>query len=501
MDAAQRDLLQAQLQARVGTVLRGKWRIDGLLGSGGTAAIYSATHRNGHRSAIKMLLPEYRASPEVIKRFLKEGYVANDVGHAGVAIVTDDDVSEDGDYFLVMELLEGRSFDRVLRERREGVPVGEIAHVAHEVLDVLVAAHARGIVHRDVKPENVFVLHDGRVKLLDFGIARLRQAHSEAGGTLLGTVMGTPAYMPPEQARGHWDEVDGQSDVWAVGAMMFSAIARRPVRSALTVNEELLQAMTQPPPPLHSVRPEVPLALCDVVDRALAFDKAARWPGAREMQAALRAALGDEAPTIPPVFALPSQAPVARPARPEPGSDGRETAPPAGTDLLLAASRSHPHTGSAGHAQERVSNTAGLPTPARRALLVLGAAAGVLFVAGVVSFGIVAARSTPVRPITPTKPASASAAGVGASAVPSHSPVPALVDGTLAGSPPTASAPDARGDVAADAGPSKPAASILTPKIRAPGAGPSGADAASPPGQPAAVDGPKPSFDPLARRR
>jgi serine/threonine-protein kinase len=111
MSEAQRILL-GQLRARIGTVVRGKWRIDALLGLGGMAAVYSATHRNGHGCAIKMLLPSFAANPDVIRRFLKEGYVANEVKHPGVVTVLDDDVTEDGAYFLVMELLQGESFDR-----------------------------------------------------------------------------------------------------------------------------------------------------------------------------------------------------------------------------------------------------------------------------------------------------------------------------------------------------------------------------------------------------
>ena len=241
-------ILLGQLRARVGTVIRGKWRIDALLGLGGMAAVYSATHRNGHACAIKMLLPSFSANPEVIRRFLKEGYVANEVKHPGVVTVLDDDVTEEGAYFLVMELLHGESFDRRLRRFPTGMDPVEVMLVASEVLDVLAAAHERGIVHRDIKPENIFVLESGRIKVLDFGIAGVRRAQSiGGGGTKMGDVMGTPAYMPPEQARGFWDEVDAQSDLWSVGATMYVALTGYPLRVGATTNEELLQAMTVPP--------------------------------------------------------------------------------------------------------------------------------------------------------------------------------------------------------------------------------------------------------------
>jgi serine/threonine protein kinase len=324
------NLLLAKLQSRVGTMLRGKWRVDGLLGVGGMAAVYAATHRNGHRCAIKMLLPSFAANTEVMHRFAKEGYVANKVSHPGVVTVLDDDVTEDGAPFLVMELLQGTSFDGVLRQCAERCPIdpAEVMRIAFEVLDVLIVAHAHGIVHRDIKPENVFVLPDGRVKVLDFGIARMADA-GHGTSTQMGAVMGTPAYMPPEQARGRWDEVDGQSDLWSVGALMFVALAQRPVHVAVTPNEELLLAMTEPPPPLRSVAPRVPLALADIVDRALALDKRSRWPDAWAMQLALGAMLG-RAPAASPALAATEMA-----LDPGPSSRGR-----AATDAILTATRS-----------------------------------------------------------------------------------------------------------------------------------------------------------------
>ena len=332
VETAQRVLLQSQLQGRVGTVIRGKWRLDALLGVGGMAAVYAATHRNGHRCAVKMLLPTFRNEPEAVRRFLTEGYLANEVGHPGTVPVTDDDVSEDGEHFLVMELLEGESLERFLRRFPAGAPPVEVARIGIEVLDVLAAAHAHGVVHRDIKPDNVFVCKDGGVRLLDFGIARMRQAQQQSGGTRAGAIMGTPAFMPPEQARGRWEEVDARSDLWAVGATLFVALSGRALRSAPTANEELLQAMTEPPPPVRSVCPDVPPALADVVDRALSFDRAARWTHAREMQAALRSSLGEEAPTV--------HAPPPIPGEPAPDGSTGATAARAPTDLLLSATRS-----------------------------------------------------------------------------------------------------------------------------------------------------------------
>jgi len=276
--------LKSRAEGRVGLLLRDKWRIDGLLGLGGMAAVYSATHRNGKRAAVKILHAEAALSPDIRARFLREGYLANKVEHPGAVSILDDDVDSDGTVFLVMELLHGQT----LESAREGgsVSIEELLVIAHRVLDVLAAAHERKIVHRDLKPANVFVCTDGTVKILDFGIARLNsvtQTPSQATGR--DSALGTPGYMPPEQARGRWEEVDGQSDLWSLGATLFAVLGGRPVHQAPTVNEQLLAAMTLPAPPLSSVAPNAPHELALLVDRALSFEKSARFADARAMQA------------------------------------------------------------------------------------------------------------------------------------------------------------------------------------------------------------------------
>jgi serine/threonine-protein kinase len=269
-------------------VLRQKWRLDALLGLGGMAAVYAATHRNGSRGAVKVLHPELAVDRDIRQRFLREGYVANQVDHPGVVRVLDDDEDE-GTVFLVMELLEGETLEG-RRERKGGaLPADEVLSVADQLLDALAAAHAKGIIHRDIKPENVFLTREGHVKVLDFGIARIRQT-SHTAATKTGATMGTPAFMSPEHARGRWDEVDARSDVFAIGATLFTLASGRYVHDGGTVNEVLLSAMTQPAPLLLSVAPHAGSALAAVVDRALAFDKADRWPDAIAMQQAVRQA-------------------------------------------------------------------------------------------------------------------------------------------------------------------------------------------------------------------
>ena len=281
--------VQRQAESRVGRTLKDKWTLDQLVGVGGMACVYAATHRNQKRVAIKMLHPELSLNAAIRKRFLREGYVANTVQHPGAVSVDDDDVTEDGCAFLVMELLDGETLEGRWDRKGKRLPPGEVLALIDRVLDTLVAAHARGIVHRDLKPENLFLTRDAQVKILDFGIARVREV-SGSSKTQTGSLMGTPTFMPPEQARGHWDQVDAQSDLWAVGATMFTLLTGQFVHPATTVNEALVLAVTQPARSLGSLRPDLPSPMVKFVDRALAYEKAARWPDALAMQTALREA-------------------------------------------------------------------------------------------------------------------------------------------------------------------------------------------------------------------
>src|SRR5262249_46229315 len=150
--------------------------------------------------------------------------------------------------------------------------------------DALSAAHSKGIVHRDLKPANLFVSSSGALKVLDFGIARLREISAVSSmGTNAGSILGTPAFMAPEQARGRPDLIDHQSDLWAVGATLFTLLSGRLVHEAQTVNEQLALAITARARSLATVAPELPAALVAVVDRALSYEKSERWPDAASM--------------------------------------------------------------------------------------------------------------------------------------------------------------------------------------------------------------------------
>lgn len=279
-------------RGRVGVLLQDKWRLEAVLGVGGMAAVYAATHRNGKRVAVKMLHEEFSHDEEVRTRFLQEGYAANIIQHEGAVSVLDDDLAPDGSAFLVMELLEGETVEQRWERHGRRLPIEEALSVADQLLDVLAAAHAKNIVHRDVKPDNLLITKTGVLKVLDFGIAKVfERAEARRTSTQAGMVMGTPAFMAPEQARARWDEVDGRTDLWAVGATLFTTLSGRYVHEASSSQEQLIMSATTPAPPLASVAPGVPAEVASIIDRALAFDRSRRWANAGAMQVAVRGAL------------------------------------------------------------------------------------------------------------------------------------------------------------------------------------------------------------------
>ncbi len=285
------DHVTDRAEARIGSVLRGKWKLERIVGVGGMATVYAATHRNKSRVAIKILHPELAIDAEVTARFLREGYVANAVDHPGTVKVIDDDLTEDGAPFLVMELLDGETLDARL-SRKGRLDVGEVLAIANQVLGVLEAAHERGVEHRDLKPENLFLTRQGELKILDVGIARLRALTPDGSSTRAGSLLGTPAFMAPEQARGRWDDVDARTDIWAVGATIFSLLTGRHVHEADTVQEQLIKSATVAAQSLGELLPGASDAVVALVDRSLAFDRMKRFDSAKQMRLALLSAVG-----------------------------------------------------------------------------------------------------------------------------------------------------------------------------------------------------------------
>jgi predicted Ser/Thr protein kinase len=273
---------KARARARVGLTINNKFRIDSLLGVGGMASVYACTHRNGARKALKILHNEFARDKGITERFLKEGYVANKVDHRGRVAIEDDGVTEAGEPFLVMELLEGDTAQQLWKKKGRKLPVDEALWIAAELCDVLKGFHQQGIVHRDIKPANIFITKENVVKLLDFGVARMREAGGEA--TRAGTALGTPSFMAPEQAMGLADGVDGRADIFSIGATLYAMLSGQRLHQGRTDNEAFILAATTPAPSIARVAPDLPVEVISLVDKALAWDRRNRFENCEAMR-------------------------------------------------------------------------------------------------------------------------------------------------------------------------------------------------------------------------
>jgi serine/threonine protein kinase len=279
-------------KARVNTLLNAKWTIDSVLGTGGMATVFAATHRNGSRAALKVLLAELAQERGLKERFLREGKIANRVDHPARVVVTDDDVSDLGEPFLVMELLVGSTLGQARKQHGGRLSVEETFRVFDVVLDLLAKCHELGIIHRDIKPGNIFLTsadgpQNGAVRVLDFGVARMRDGGGDVDATRAGTALGTPSFMAPEQALGH-DGIDGRADLWSVGACIYNCLTGTRLHVGANSTESYLKAATQAAPSIAHAMPELPVEMVAFVDRALAFDRARRYPDAKTMRGELR---------------------------------------------------------------------------------------------------------------------------------------------------------------------------------------------------------------------
>lgn len=279
------------------------------LGHGGMGVVYEAhALADGARCAIKILDREWTKDAAVVTRFAREGRAATAVANDHIVRVLDGG-TEDGCPYLVMELLEGEDLGKRLRRQRV-LPLDAAVRVVDQVLSGLEAAHNSGVVHRDLKPDNVFLLDEklgGRgpdfVKIVDFGMSKIERANAIGGGTApipltrRGVVLGTPLYMSPEQARAAPD-LDARSDLYSLGAMLFECLAGRPPHVGPTYEQILIAICTDDAPDVRRWRREVPKELAAFVARALARDPGERFQDAASMREALRA--------LPPLPSRPS---------------------------------------------------------------------------------------------------------------------------------------------------------------------------------------------------
>ncbi|MBP6443366.1 MAG: serine/threonine protein kinase [Gemmatimonadales bacterium] len=282
----------ATLQARLTASLHGELEVLGVLGVGGFGAVFRAHDPVlGRDVAIKVLDPAGGLSDAARDRFLQEARVVATVEHPHIVPLYAAEV-RDGLLCLTMRMVPGRSLaDRLAAERR--LEPGEAARVAHEVAQALAAAHARGVVHRDVKPENILLDADGHAIVTDFGISLVTGRASERTP---GMAIGTPQYLSPEQALG--EDVDGRADVYSLGVMLYEMLAGRLPFTATTTAGLLAKQILETPPPLAEQRTEVPTALVTAVEHAMAKSPSAR-PDGKTFAAELAAARTPDA-LLPP---------------------------------------------------------------------------------------------------------------------------------------------------------------------------------------------------------
>ncbi|HUT79371.1 MAG TPA: serine/threonine-protein kinase [Polyangia bacterium] len=268
-----------------GQVLDGRYRVERLLGEGGMGAVYEGRHvLVGKRVAIKLLHAEYATSEEVLKRFYREAQSAAAIGHKNIIDIYDVGVTSNNEPYIAMEYLEGEDLESLL-EREKKVSVEAACGILEPALLALEAAHAKGIVHRDLKPANIFLLRSEDsspvVKLIDFGISKV----TGTGGTKLtqtGSLLGTPAYMSPEQARGDAD-VDHRSDIYSMGVILFQMLTGELPFQGAHYNELLINVLTSEPRSMRELEPSIPAEVEALVYRELSKDRRARSSSARAL--------------------------------------------------------------------------------------------------------------------------------------------------------------------------------------------------------------------------
>ena len=275
----------------IGTLLGDTYRIVRRIGSGGMGEVYEATHeRLAHRYAVKFLHPGVREHPEALRRFMREAQVTSRLRHPGIVSVVDFNTLPSGVAYLVMEYLEGEPLGKILA-RSGPMPVSRVVDITDQLSSALTAAHLQGVVHRDMHPQNVFVMQGSggqseRIKILDFGISKIASVSQKITG--MAAVMGTPQYMSPEQAEGKTDELDAASDQFSLAAMVYELLTGRAAFSGNTLASVAYQVVHATVAPLHSFRPELPRELENVVARGMAKNKQDRFPSVSEFAVHLR---------------------------------------------------------------------------------------------------------------------------------------------------------------------------------------------------------------------
>ncbi len=273
----------------VGTVMEGKYKIERLLGEGGMGVVYEATHTLiGRRLAVKVLHPDVAQVQDLVDRFYNEARTAAGIGHEHIIEITDMGKHIDSPY-IVMEFLEGKALSDLMKERI--LSIEEATAISLQVLDALNAVHSKGVIHRDLKPDNIHVLIKGGrffVKILDFGISKLKTPEAQDMHlTRTGTVLGTPYYMAPEQAAGKKDQ-DHRIDIYAAGVILYEMLTGNLPYVGDNYNALLAAILTEDPPRPRAYNPDIPVELENVIMNAIAKQPSQRYGNAVKVMEALR---------------------------------------------------------------------------------------------------------------------------------------------------------------------------------------------------------------------
>jgi tRNA A-37 threonylcarbamoyl transferase component Bud32 len=295
---------EARFDSLIGTVLADRYEVVRRIGEGGMGAVYEARHTViGKRVAVKVLLEKFVAKSDFVARLLQEARLASSIGHEHIVDVTDFGTTADGRSFVVMEFLDGESLAE-LAMREAPLPIERSIGIARQVASALGAAHAKGIFHRDVKPENIYLVKRGDadfVKVVDFGISKAVKPAGDEGGegyrlTHTGLLLGTPLYMSPEQARGE-EDLDHRVDIWALGILLYECLTGEVPFRANNYLGIISQVLTHVPTPPSKLRPELGIsdAVESVVMRAMDKDRARRYQTMAELERDLERLLaGDQ---------------------------------------------------------------------------------------------------------------------------------------------------------------------------------------------------------------
>jgi eukaryotic-like serine/threonine-protein kinase len=366
-DASRAGATTAGAELSEGHIIAGKYRIERVIGTGGMGVVHLAVHvALDEPVAIKVLRPVMMAVPGMVTRFTREARAASKIKSEHVARVTDVDTLPTGVPYMVMEYLEGIDL-AALRRKVGPLPIGEAATYIAQACDAIGEAHKLGIVHRDLKPSNLFLAQrrDDRraIKVLDFGISKV-ESPSEEDTTQTGMTMGSPKYMSPEQMRSMRD-TDSRTDIWSLGAILYELLAGRPPFIAQSMAQVCALVLHGEPPPLRTLRPDVPPSLEAIVARCL--DKA---PGARFATAA------DLARSLAPFLDMMGESgaiqieediPISSEASPSSARTSSATAPTVALACARPSSSSSP-TGTL--ATAHALSTASVPRRSKRAVVV-----------------------------------------------------------------------------------------------------------------------------------